>query len=722
MAIFNNPLPANEAPSFLGYSKGISQPEGNKAFGIALEGIAKAAESAITAADANTKRTIDAAVDSGTESINTDTIRALETKAGISPDRRVTQGDGDLSLLNKGNEADVPSEVADDTEAAVQRDGALSGARSSGSHAPIYHDARKEMLRKDLRSKYPGYVDYIDAKMGNTANAYMSDLMRQINANQSAATKQLTSDISLVNAEVKDKNPDAIRAMQKVQSGQWSSQNGLLTQWLVNTRSLKARVEEAEQQVKLMQSGSSFEKDAAQKQAPYIINEMVKSAEFNMLDGQTGTLKDAVEFMGKLARGEKTISDTDAVQMTKILKAWMAETYGNIDQKLNTPLAFGKNSIAQILQPDEVKKQITSGMERIKQVVDAFEDKQYGLAHTLADRMQAMTDTGSYRLATSLEPDVRNGTLGLSIINRMGGPNAAERYFGTIITNSEDKAIVNAVKQTAATIGAQQGEITSLGEAFRRGKAAGLGSAPGEAGKAQTAYYKDVLNIPNKITDQEIATSIRENIIKGSYGPGNEDLLDQIKNDFTDKHGNVIPGRNKVFQDMTSADKTAEIFKMSQSKPELWKNYTSWAETGFNKLFGQNVRELGSIFENQSKTPRIKVTYNSQENKFILNYDIPENAYYAGVKYKAELDRLTEQVNNGVKSMANIAKASGADPEAYILTNLNAANPKTDFNNRTNPDEEMKNSTTYKVLTGIHDMFKQAIINAKLPIQKYDDK
>jgi hypothetical protein len=184
MAIFNPQVPAANVndPNWDRQSRPISDIPADKSASIAIGGVTDVLGSATKAIDTDIKESAHLDVQAGVNNLRDAATDALK---GI---RNAQIASADQSLLPATDAPDAPQSLQNGLDRAKSIGTAIAQNGGSKINDTLYTGALSS-LAKTLRAQYPGYRDYIDEQIQsvsgvNPANAFMKNLMEDINRNQ----------------------------------------------------------------------------------------------------------------------------------------------------------------------------------------------------------------------------------------------------------------------------------------------------------------------------------------------------------------------------------------------------------------------------------------------------------------------------------------------------------------------------------------------------------
>src|SRR5215204_4866760 len=206
MATFAPQVAPTNDPNYMNYSKPISDIQADKSSGMLLTALGESIEGVAKVGDTITKEVINEEVRAGVDKQRDAFTSALvqtadaQSGAGLVPS---PQGQAEAGIkapsLAEGEES-LPAGV----KAGVAKAQAIGTAmtQNSGKANDTLYTGALTALTKKHRNKYPGYRDYIDNKISevsgiNPANAYMRNLLEDINRNATSSRAETEKGIAL---------------------------------------------------------------------------------------------------------------------------------------------------------------------------------------------------------------------------------------------------------------------------------------------------------------------------------------------------------------------------------------------------------------------------------------------------------------------------------------------------------------------------------------------
>jgi hypothetical protein len=704
MAPFNPEPPKTNDPNYLGYSHPISPFEGDKSTGLALSGIGDVLGMAVKGADNFVKGIIDNAVYSGVDTQREGLTGALETKLGIPPNQQVADvhpdypsGEAAGSTLNvlPQNTTDLPNELQNLDRSA----GNLTNASAARNIPNTYYWGRLDVLAKDLRNQYPGYRDYIDTKVsqvsgGNPANQYMHLLLQSAAAAaggdksnlEKARTELLKHTGEMGGTEDK---VSAAEMMHRINSGVYSDPTAAVMTWASKKDAVKAHnkaivdnwnAENADAESHKLHAGVVISQLSANK---------VKEIWNDSMGAVPGmSVKTLEEFTAKVMRGDLPMTEDQALKLGYALAAKISQGRISLLSSTRTQGGDRNQSLADVYGDGETNKRIDAGLEVLtelsKRLINGKPSDLAIVGYTAKHIEATVSDAKSEIMK---DPKIANKVITLKIANDFGGP-AVANYLAADALGAGFAGDLSVLfdHQRASMIDPNQNYSIkdSILDAYKH--KVGLPPEPGDVyarptGNTERGYYDKILQWPSKVLNNpKVADDIKITTAHRTYDPKNVDLIGLF-----DKGDH----QTQAFSYLTSKDVIAGLTKIRSKDPASWDLAKNWADKTFrNELFTTSIRNLGKY----ATTPDVKIMYNPDDSSFHATYvpganiTNPVEAARSRARgpnlqaaYVQDLQHELDNLNAGIKGVANFIKMDKGDVNAYVLsTMINAGlDPKT---------------------------------------------
>lgn len=599
-----------------------------------------------------------------------------------------------MDVLSSGSHEPIPDEVENVGETV----GSLKAARDGGKISPTLYYARLDAIASSIRNRYPGYREYIDKQISQVsgvdpANAYIKSLMSDINRAQSASAGAANKEETFVKQNLG--TPGVLDLWQARKAGKVSmddiyrrvSEDKIYKEQL-NVRALERadRTGTRAEQAIAVADDATFEVNGK-------VNNWVKTFELTAA-GTGDKMESAIQ---KLATGETKYSPEEKDALGQQIVAQKEKMSQEIDVSWNTKDKNGKTQIDYMGGKDKADKLKADLLQPMDRLADLIYNERWGAAGSAMRAVKGQIAQSKYNLMNSGDPEMDAYWRNVAATNELGShfdKSFFDRLF--IKKNIGDKMKTYIEKEAA---GAVTGNLNSKGVPYSAAETIKQAQA---AGVTDPNVFEQIVRIPALIPDKSFPDKAKANLINYTFGPANRGVLDQVAADGRDSNGRPIPGKMSVFKAWTAPEITAEVMRLDRQDPSknLWPNYKNWAEETFQfQLFSREARDLNTV----QMTPNMKITWDTEKNQFdwkvgnesLLNpnsravgLSLAEKALEGSRSQvnQADITRGIDSIkrlNEGLKSISNIAKAGNEDVESYLLKSLtsmgfdpNIASPK----------------------------------------------
>lgn len=701
MAIFNPGIPDTQDPNWLGWSKSITQPEGDKSTGMLLETGAVALGEGLKFADTAFKSVIE-------DDIYTQAKAEQQDYQNRLQDTRTALGIANAQSGKPGTILDSNNTGAPATPNALkglnyQVDG-LGQARANGHISETDYAMRLDTMAKDFRSRYPGYREFIDATVQKVtgidpANKMITGAIADINTFASNLNTERNRTISLLTRDdvVKAGGDRVIQAYQNYVAGRTTATEAttIAMQGVAEAGKsdiLKRRVEDANNNKAMVSVYAE----------PWAQGEAFKKASDNL---QTWTI-DAkggptlfTEFAKKYAPGTGNTLDTkEWLGFTQMVQANRDKMYNEMWDHFNSPIfnipgSSRPQSLVQIKGGEYVKKLINDNLLWHDTIIATADKPNIGLLSTVATLNKATKDQTLANVYQQ-QPEIAvlgayNDAAGPQFVGNFALKNSKELLL-PFVDSAKLKAITGMVigQPGMRAVNPSQGLFNpvapdaqpfTLKEGLKR-----VQHNPVDPNSVPPTpeLQKAIINLPQEITNKELPDTGKVNIIQASFSTGNQGFIDSIKNGATNK-GVLIPNKMDAFVGMTKPDTIAEVKRLDAIYPEkgLWNMTKSW----IGETFAQEVlhRELRD-FNEAKANPNLRVDWDNTNHQWQVKrvgppQDKPEfmpGAAVSGYYSAGNQDQIKQaeatvfRLNRGLAAVANVYIADGKDPNAGIVNLL----------------------------------------------------
>lgn len=596
MVIFNPQVPGASVndPNWDRQSRPISDVAYDKSSAMAISGAADILSSVVKVVDTDIKESARKDVQTGVDNLRDSYTDALK---GI---RNAQVASSDQTLLPDSTAPDAPQSLQNGLERAKSIGTALAQNGGNKINDTLYTGALNG-LAKQLRAQYPGYRDYIDEQIQsvsgvNPANAFMRNLMEDINRNQENNKTEMNATLSTLrenaNSGFHDKSGvSAAQVYDLVRKGVMDPSKA--TMWLNSAKSVEydrktSNDARADRTANDADSAVSAAKDLSSNVARNLAH-----------DWQTMTIGKGTDTMQGIANfirdnaGTGKITDERAMALGQQLTQLRNTSYAMRMAEANEG---GKNSIISHLGGDPAKaKSIIDGQyATLDMAIQAIHNKDYGAAYTHMNFNKAIAADTTNIMYNAPDADVRRYNRMVGAINEMSPQFGKDFFTQTLLGGvpQREKAFIQNQKMEMLTQPDQeQGKLTSFQGAIDAAKAKGVTSPKS---------YAELTKTINDINNPDLALPQRLNLAKTFFDPNANGQILSDKNFEKDRYDSTlkreIPGKYSVYRTLTSDNVASGVAELGKSDPTVISNYRATISRNFGEqLFSRELRDLGDI-------------------------------------------------------------------------------------------------------------------------------
>lgn len=628
MAIFNPQVQPTNDPNYLGYSKGIEGGYGvDKSKGIALETAGSGIEGAVSIADTGVKDYLKDNIRDTVEKQRSDYTQYLETLKTMAAANKIPGASTD-SLMDANASADIP----DGLQAGLDRAANIAAGGNTGNRInDTLYTANLASSASELRAKWPGYKDYIDEKFSsysgmNPANAYYKNLMQDINT--LAARTDKTGAQSIINEAVKSGDvPDAdkIWSLHKAinpKTGQPYMSDDEAIHQIYQAKAAKAAATAMEAARTARQGDRADTAAVATRDFSKEFGDTVnRSMALIQIGTGTQTLQGAVNRLTQMGQNPDDIDNKQVQAIVTALQAKRNELYQGGLARATERDSTGQTYITRMGGVAKVKEELDGNLSGLDEYIKSVNDKNWGIGTYIQRRMTAQSDVDQTNLLDN--PDIGPSMRKVQALQKIA-PNFSDTFTKAILASNVPEGLQNYFTEKRMDVAIQpdflsKGAVTTL-QQVSDGIDKKIGSNPKYTPTDIAKLKTEVFNIPKAIGDPKADLELKANLARGAFDPANIGILQGLKMDYYDPVRKMnIPGKYSAFTRMTSPDITDgmdAVRKGTQDGPQLWENYKNWTQTEFQKLFRQDIVDLGKATSSplNNISGKIHVGWSSGEN------------------------------------------------------------------------------------------------------------
>jgi hypothetical protein len=643
VAAFNPEVQPTQDPNYIGWSKPIEQPQPNKALGSLLDSSGDIFDTAVNLADTSIKHNVEDQAHTAIDAESNQFTAALQGTAR------------QLGLLG-----DKPASVPNAVSSGIDNINSLSQAKAAKNLPQIYYDGRIMSITKDLRSQYPGYRDYIDSKVSeitekDPANPYRRALQQSINT----SIEDAKSERNKIQTQLIDNlgQPGMFSVYQGYMSGKVDAMTAMAQ--VAKAKANTVNYENAVRQLTLSKLTREDQQDKAQTILSHQFAKDTGALFDNIQTGAGVNTPGAVQDQISTGKG-----GFDSDEQAQDAGAHFMQNKGQFMAGL-----LKKATDSGLLDKAGGIDKIAPMIENIGKIYDqqgkAYFDADYGAAHANKNYVVAATsDTGAALL--------KDPTVGLKLridqaIHPMLGDQAMGQLVGYGLNKSlpdEFQALMDRNGKTMLLSPSVRSQV--YGEQYGPNMPVTLSQQlqHGEDNDAPKSFFKALLDFtPTFMKSKDIPDDAKKNILDNSFGSDSLNILSKVK-----------PGQQRA-DVYTSLSTPAIVKEAHKAGGETWNNYKNWSEVSFAKhVFGP---ELDSL-EGLSHDPSIKISFNQEKNEFSVAQNSTLSPAMQKMVRSAVGSRSTygqasasiQRINQGIRSLSNVAREEGTDVPTYLLRSL----------------------------------------------------
>lgn len=522
------------------------------------------------------------------------------------------------------------------------------------------------MRAQALRTRFPGYRDYIDKGIEEAtgitpnANAYIKNMLADINEMITKGQDKDKHVVHGIQTEAMAGNPHAVAQMDLVRQGKDPTQAGIdlgksnLPDW---------QTRQAENRFKTMDANSKVAQSAVEETSRSYLNANAGNHMRDTLES-LGLTEDKLD---KMSKGELTFEQlgVDPRQVLAHIQNQKRILQQRHDNYWNAPVMFSDGTTttrrAAIKDRiDSVNKDVMTAWDELEK---AFTNKDAGYIGRVANSVKDMNDNALFSVWNSDKGGFLRAT---RISKEMGGDQLIPLLVGS--SGFGDKPTVESIN---AMIGSTLGGDSKTKPGLRGMKEA-LGSLDkethGENPKAHWAYITALSKLIGSKAPTEAQANVLEHLFDPKFDKEDTGWLGMIQENGTSvsRHRAYAMFANPAFA------KNVEKVAGENNRPELITNYQNFIRTTFGQdLFRHDISELGKYqFHGYTGGTRAGVdlvwkTPEGQEPRFVA-YEQP-GFHVPGIRPQARAQAINDQLtrlNSGIKALYGVF---GKDTAGILL-------------------------------------------------------
>lgn len=643
MSVFNPQVAPTNDPNYLGWSKPIETPQGDTSLGVALKEGGELLTEGVHIADTYIKKTIESDLHT-----SIDSERAAYTEAlNYAQDKVKTDK---VSLLQGSGEGQsIPGGINE----GLQKIDQIQGAKANGKLSETYYYGRLDTIAKDMRSRFPGYRDYIDEKVSNItgvnpANAYIKSIISDINTYQTNSNTE--------HNKIESQIFENIQYVGEQNWQRWKQGNlsdtavlGMIAQ----RKAVKSDLELRELQRKDITGNKTLLADSTKDNATFFSANLVSDALQDVITNAGFTGQKAIDFLHDMEAGKIKIPQ-DKVQFIQEAFASMREKVNQrLQAEYNKQRDNGSTWAVDVGGSGVANTQIAGHIKPLDDILGWINNKDYGPAFRAENFIKATTAQTSQNILTN--KDIGPYMANTAAVRHLGGDRLVQDLFEQAIkTGMGTKWTAWVSKMGTEAVAQPDFESTGYPRTISDFV------ADSQKVQAPKEVFQSILSLPEALSRSDVPDPVKASVARTTFDPKNRDVLNSFEVDHTDPAtGRFVPGKWSIFNTFTSQAKVDEVKRLSQNDPKLLTDMQQWANTSFGTMFRQEINNLNKL----QNYPGLKLAWDPDAHLFNVTFP-NQDPKYSNNSYSRTIKDSIQRLNLGLQGLSNVAGAMpGAQPD-----------------------------------------------------------
>lgn len=683
MVTFAPDLPQTTPPDWTNVVRPVQQPESDKSSGLRLDTAGTILSGAVKTAEELDRSNIEEKTRAGVDAIRDTTTLAYQNirdaqMTGQSPAEAAARTAGFTGSLIQPGAGEVPPGL----QSGIDRAGDIGTAMAQGTNKnnDTLYTANLNALSKQLRSQYPGHVDFIDEQMSkisgkNPANAYMDNLLQDINRNQAAAASGKNRLLTKAYDHLGDQDSNGrttwtyIKAFEHGLPG--SEDN--LANYVSKLEADKSKFDHWKQQNEMNVGNRANDVDLAKSQMQQHLAAASQRNFNGILDNAGLSSPETMQRLVTASQNGQITLSTD--QKNQLLSSTQAAkvAFLNEARKINNDYGYS----TRVNDPAAEKAIIANAGANFDTAIDNITNEHYGSLFENKRAVEGMQDDTNQQVLSN--KDIGAYTRELAAMTKFAGP----EWVNIAQSAGLNKGMLGKFQNfaTQATMEAQtpddlrnDGKVKSMYSHIQQLQQYDADQKRLGHSAASPAVYNDVVHNVDAITDPKTPPQVKAEIAKYAFNEQNWKLMDAFKMDFTDSKNVQHKGKYSVFDTMTQPGVTDNIWNLKDRS--TWGMYKNWGETSFNTLYREELQNLNNL--GNTSLP-IRVLWDARNSRFDLDdgkggplqptmtgqgMTTLDQNFIDGLK--SSVNRL----NSGLYNLKNIYAKEGGNTSEHLLQSM----------------------------------------------------
>lgn len=676
-----NPEPQTEQPgNYIYWSRPVTEPKANVSSEIALKGAGEAIEGGTRLAISGEENFIRNDIYQKTDQLNDDYIKRLS-----NADSLIGGNASDIDQPPKGSGAMKRLPGALET---------LTAARDNGKMSETYYYQQIYNMAKQMRSQNPMFRDYIDNQFSKItkeqpANDLIKSLTGDINAYVANAREQKNKTDSVIITAMKDgvlgSNGAAIYAAYK----KGDMPEGAVLDMVAKAGARKYNNEAYLLSLRVQNEKLEYDqKTGAAALAPVINNEIqtYTDAATVPVGGNYMSLHDVAS---RVTRGELKVTPEQNDQLLRTAKLQRDDIYNRMWSNINQVDKSGNSVMKNVYggSPEKAKTALDLAMSPMDSIVKMYENGDLAGVKTAEATVKSIETNaklslyndktiGQYlQVAKGLSEIAGNSPAfsGWQMVSQPTGDMMS--HLRGLYTKDLNEIVAQSTGDDRAP---SPGDALRIGQPITLSAAIQRAQQNGVEGASGARVYRGWLeSLSIGLADKKMPIQMRVNMVAGTYGNGNNNLMFNFQPDTVNDKGQRVPGSTAAFTTLVNKKITDSVSLLGDPILEVnssWDNYKNTALKWFGDTYHQNIQQLNTVSDLIKGGSDIKLTWDDQANRWdvqlgrytgspgeFVNKRTYDQTYFERTKV------AVENLNKGLEAIRTIAhKDPSVDINAYI--------------------------------------------------------
>ena len=637
-------------PSYIGYSR---QTSGDRSSAALVRGLGSLFLGGVQLADESIKANIKEDLNAGVLDVNESILPEDATIDEESTDDTTTI---DIFQETK-TQATGPGVQGSQAKAQASK---LTRAFRAGRITPAYYWGQMSKLSRELKTRYPGYESNIDRQFQGITGQIPA------NALANARRKEYTSHLSKVNEE--EKHFQSLIRQQWVQEylpvDYWERQSAgdpytklEVYKFINDGRRVEAELSSEKARLSLAKERGNLVQEEALGAAINRVN-TISGTVLNSTFGQgiVRNIQDAVRRQGRGIQMSPEEKNT--------LRTQFAQLRAQIRQKqiaaLNAPDQLGNTYNSLISDPSKTKTILEQGQQELNVLENLLNDEDFGLFAATLNHIKARRE------------DYTNQVLSVPFFGYAEGIKevAGTEIFDQLSMNTSFQKQMHEANQTLMDIVAAKtitGDTSSLESEIEKTVSAAKGGNEQKAILTRGLIEQSVTALSSPSTVEQARVTAAEKM----FGQGNQNFLLRFSGNSRQM--------NAVYRTMISAQVTATMSAVAETRSDLWNKYVNWAKGSFMAMQHGNI---SGVVEGLTEREDTNISWDGDNKRFVFSLTergrqrrkaSEDNLVNLENYFNTNIERAVDSLNDQISLLSAIIELDGGNVEEELSVLLGSS-------------------------------------------------